>query len=702
MKESGHYPPRDIVQKIASLRNKLHEHNYRYYVLDQPVISDAAYDALLKELEELEKQYPELITPDSPTQRVGTAPLDTFNRIEHRLPMFSLSNTYDTKEIIDFEQRVRKLIGDEQKITYVVEPKLDGLAVELVYEQGFFVRGSTRGDGFAGEDITLNLKTIGSLPLRFLPRPESAPERVDIRGEVVMPRQELEALNRRRAEEGLPLFANPRNAAAGSLRQLDPRITAKRRLDLFCYAVGYHEGVTFTSQWQLLSQLESWGFKVTENRYLADSGEEIIARCQQIEGLRDQLPYDIDGTVIKVNPLVLQRQLGEKSRSPRWAIAYKFKAQEETTKILDIIVQVGRTGALTPVAIMEPVRVGGVEISRATLHNFDDLHHKDIRIGDRVVVKRAGDVIPEVIAPITALRTGTEQPFPLPTRCPVCGAHVIREPEGIIYRCTAGLSCPAQLTGSIFHFGSKRAMDIDGLGMKLVEQLVEKGIVKDIADLYNLDAKTLAGLERFGEKSARNLLEAIEASKHRSLNRFIYGLGIRHVGEHLAKVVVHHCPELLASGPPDPDTLMNIPEIGPQVAQSIYEFFREKKNLRVIQKLLDYGVNPQPPATTEGLQPLAGKTFVITGTLSQPRSVIKSQLEQAGARVSGTISSQTDYLLAGKKPGKKLNQALNVNVAIISEAELNALLNPRPAENDNQPLLPLLEQQPEPEKNHEK
>jgi DNA ligase (NAD+) len=702
MKETGHNPPPNIVQKIASLRDKLHDHNFRYYVLDQPVISDSAYDAMLMELEELEKQYPELITPDSPTQRVGTAPLDSFNRIEHRLPMLSLSNTYDTQEIIDFEQRVQKLIGDEQKITYVVEPKLDGLAVELVYEQGLFIRGSTRGDGFAGEDITLNLKTIGSLPLRFLPRSESVPERVDIRGEVVMPRQELEALNRRRAEEGLPPFANPRNAAAGSLRQLDPRITAKRRLDLFCYAVGYHEGITFTSQWQLLSQLESWGFKITENRYLANSGEEIIACCRQIETLRNQLPYDIDGTVIKINSLALQQHLGEKSRSPRWAIAYKFKAQEETTKILDIIVQVGRTGALTPVAIMEPVRVGGVEISRATLHNFDDLHHKDIRIGDRVVVKRAGDVIPEVIAPITALRTGTEQPFPLPTRCPVCGAHVIREPEGIIYRCTAGLSCPAQLTGSIFHFGSKRAMDIDGLGMKLVEQLVEKGIVKDIADLYNLDAKTLAGLERFGEKSARNLLEAIEASKHRSLNRFIYGLGIRHVGEHLAKVVVHHCPDLLASGPPDPDTLMNIPEIGPQVAQSIYEFFREEKNLRVIQKLLDYGVNPQPPATTEGLQPLAGKTFVITGTLSQPRSVIKSQLEQAGARVSGTISSQTDYLLAGKKPGKKLNQALNVNVAIISEAELNALLNPRPAENDNQPLLPLLEQQPEPEKNHEK
>ena len=701
MKESGHHPPRNIIQKIASLRDKLHEHNYRYYVLDQPVISDAAYDAMLKELERLEKQYPELVTPDSPTQRVGTAPLDSFNRIEHRVPMFSLSNTYDTREIIDFEQRMQKLIGDEQKITYVVEPKLDGLAVELVYERGIFVRGSTRGDGFAGEDITLNLKTIGSLPLRFRPRSESAPERVDIRGEVVMPRQELEALNRRRAEEGLPLFANPRNAAAGSLRQLDPRITARRRLDLFCYAVGYHEGVTFTSQWQLLSQLESWGFKVTENRYLADSGEEIIARCQQIENLRNQLPYDIDGTVIKVNSLALQQQLGEKSRSPRWAIAYKFKAQEETTKILDIIVQVGRTGALTPVAIMEPVRVGGVEISRATLHNFDDLHHKDIRIGDHVVVKRAGDVIPEVIAPITALRTGTEKPFPLPTRCPVCGAHVIREPEGIIYRCTAGLSCPAQLTGSIFHFGSKRAMDIDGLGMKLVEQLVGKGIIKDIADLYNLDAETLAGLERFGEKSARNLLEAIEASKHRPLNRFIYGLGIRHVGEHLARVVVQHCPDLLISGPPDPDTLMNIPEIGPQVAQSIYEFFREKKNLSVIRKLLDYGVDPQPPETAEKSQPLAGKSLVITGTLSQPRNLVKDRLEKAGARVSGTVSPQTDYLLAGKNPGSKLERARNLNVSVISETELEILLNPSSSGSETQPLLPLLEQQPEPEKNHE-
>ena len=701
MKESGHHPPRNIIQKIASLRDKLHEHNYRYYVLDQPVISDAAYDAMLKELERLEKQYPELVTPDSPTQRVGTAPLDSFNRIEHRVPMFSLSNTYDTREIIDFEQRMQKLIGDEQKITYVVEPKLDGLAVELVYERGIFVRGSTRGDGFAGEDITLNLKTIGSLPLRFRPRSESAPERVDIRGEVVMPRQELEALNRRRAEEGLPLFANPRNAAAGSLRQLDPRITARRRLDLFCYAVGYHEGVTFTSQWQLLSQLESWGFKVTENRYLADSGEEIIARCQQIENLRNQLPYDIDGTVIKVNSLALQQQLGEKSRSPRWAIAYKFKAQEETTKILDIIVQVGRTGALTPVAIMEPVRVGGVEVSRATLHNFDDLHHKDIRIGDRVVVKRAGDVIPEVIAPITALRTGTEQPFPIPTRCPVCGAHVIREPEGVIYRCTAGLSCPAQLTGSIFHFGSKRAMDIDGLGTKLVEQLVEKGIVKDIADLYHLDLQTLTGLERFGEKSARNLLEAIEASKHRPLSRFIYGLGIRHVGEHLARVVVHHCPNLLASGPPDPDTLMNIPEIGPQVAQSLYEFFREEKNLQVIQKLLAYGVNPQPPETTRELQPLAGKTLVITGTLSQPRSQVKDRLEKAGARVSGTVSPQTDYLLAGKNPGNKLERARNLNVSVISETELAILLNSSSSGSEVQSSLPLFEQQLEPEKSHE-
>lgn len=691
MKKFQKGPSPDIIKKISSLRDDLHYHNYRYYVLDQPVISDAAYDTMIKELEELEKKYPELVTLDSPTQRVGAAPLDTFKRTEHRLPMFSLSNTYNTQEISDFDQRIRKLLGDEAEITYVIEPKLDGLAVELVYEQGKFIRGSTRGDGLTGEDITHNLKTIGSLPLCFLPQPTPFPHSIDIRGEVVMPHQELINLNRNRAKQGLPLFANPRNAAAGSLRQLDPQITARRHLDLFCYAVGFREDMDFDNQWGLLNQLESWGFKVTENRYLASNSQEVIKYCQEIETLRNQLPYDIDGAVIKVNSLALQQQLGEKSRSPRWAIAYKFKAQEETTKVIDIIVQVGRTGALTPVAVMEPVRVGGVEVSRATLHNFDDLQTKDIRIGDRVIIKRAGDVIPEVIAQITTLRDGSEQPFPPPTHCPVCGAHVIREPEGVIYRCTAGLACPAQLTGSIFHFGSKRAMDIDGLGIKLVEQLVEEKIVKNIADLYSLDATILTGLDRFGEKSAHNLLTAIEESKNCPLDRFIFGLGIRHVGEHLAKVVVRNFPDILEAGPPEVEELIAIPEIGPQVAQSIYEFFREEKNLQVIRKLLDRGVSPKAPSTTKNTQPLAGKTFVITGTLSKPRSQLKSRLEEAGARVSGTISQQTNYLLVGKNPGSKLKKAKALEVAIISEQELENLFTGSPAKINIQPSLPFFE-----------
>ena len=697
MKKAEEKIPPEVMQRCSQLRKDLHYHNYRYYTVDQPVISDSAYDAMLQELENLEKKYPELITPDSPTQRVGSTPLDKFSRVEHRLPMFSLSNTYNTQEIIDFEQRVHKFLGNEQQITYVVEPKLDGLAVELVYEQGIFVRGSTRGDGFTGEDISHNLKTIGSLPLCFLPQSAPFPQRIDIRGEVVMPLQELENLNRIRGREGLPLFANPRNAAAGSLRQLDPKITSRRHLDLFCYAIGYQEGMHFDSQWELLSQLESWGFKVTKDRCLAENSQEIIAFCHKIETLRTQLPYEIDGAVIKVNSLALQRELGEKSRSPRWAIAYKFKAQEETTKIIDIIVQVGRTGALTPVAIMEPIRVGGVEVSRATLHNFDDLQNKDIRIGDQVIIKRAGDVIPEIIAPIISLRDGSERSFPPPSHCPVCGAHVIREPEGVIYRCTAGLACPAQLTGSIFHFGSKRAMDIDGLGIKVVEQLVEKKIVKDLADLYKLDKNILAGLDRFGEKSAHNLLAAIEASKHCPLHRFIYGLGIRHVGEHLAKVVSSNFPSLLETGPPGIETLMAIPEIGPQVAQSIYEFFQEEKNLQVIRKLLDRGVKPQSPVKTSRNQPLSGKNFVITGTLTQPRNLIKKQLEELGARVSSTVSQQTAYLLAGKNPGSKLKRALELNVVIISEAELEKLIAGMPATTEFQSSLPLFDIQQNPE-----
>ena len=445
----------EIVEKINSLRQQINYHNYRYYVLDQPVIADVHYDALLRELEALEKQYPELITPDSPTQRVGSRPLDKFTKIEHRLPMYSLANTYSTAEISSFDQRLKKMLGTDEELAYVVEPKLDGLAVELVYENGIFQYGLTRGDGIIGEDITANLKTIGSLPLAFLPNSDPLPPRIDLRGEVVMHRRELEKLNQSRTREGLPLFANPRNAAAGTLRQLDPRVAARRKLDLFCYAIGYHQGINFTSQWELLQQLEDWGFKVTPDRFLAAGCAEVINACQKIEAKRQGLEYEIDGAVIKVNSLELQRRLGEKSRSPHWAVAYKFKAQEATTRLSEIIVQVGRTGVLTPVAIMEPVQLSGVEISRATLHNFADLASKDIRVGDQVIVKRAGDVIPEIVAPIPELRDGSEQVFHPPSECPICGAHLLKEPDGTIIRCTAGLSCPAQLKGSITHFASK-------------------------------------------------------------------------------------------------------------------------------------------------------------------------------------------------------------------------------------------------------
>ena len=460
MEQKQAIPDERIVKRLEALRREITYHNHRYYILDQPVISDSAYDSLLRELEALEAQYPELITLDSPTQRVGATPLEKFSKVDHLLPMLSLSNTYASQEIIDFDERLKRALAMDGELTYIVEPKLDGLAVELVYEQGIFVRGSTRGNGFTGEDISQNLKTIASLPLCFLSR-DAAPARIDIRGEVVMPLDEFEKLNQERAREGHPLFANPRNAAAGSLRQLDARITAGRRLDLFCYGAGYHQGISFATQQEVLNQLASWGCKVTSQRYQVTGSQAVIECCQVIEALRNQLPYEIDGTVIKVDSLLLQQQLGEKSRSPRWAIAYKFKARQETTHVVDITIQVGRTGALTPVAIMEPVRIGGVEVSRATLHNFTDLLHKDIRIGDRVIIERAGDVIPEIVAALPAARNGCERPVPLPEACPVCGAHVMREPDGIILRCTAGLSCPAQLKGTISHFAGKRAMDID-------------------------------------------------------------------------------------------------------------------------------------------------------------------------------------------------------------------------------------------------
>jgi DNA ligase (NAD+) len=665
--------PEDARRRVSELRREINFHDYRYYVLDDPVISDAAYDRLRAELVELEERFPELITPDSPTQRVGAAPREGFAKVEHRLPMYSLSNTYEIAEIRDFDQRLKRLLGRNDDLTYVVEPKLDGLAVELTYDHGRFIRGSTRGDGVTGEDITPNLKTIGALPLEFLPGDTPPPATVDIRGEVVMHLAELQRLNEQRAIAGAPPFANPRNAAAGSLRQLDPRITAARRLDLFCYALGFHDPVGCATQWEVLDLLAAWGFKVTPDRYRAYGGAEVIEACQRIAARRNALPYEIDGAVIKLDRLDLQEEIGTKSRSPRWAVAWKFPPRQETTRVIDIVTQVGRTGVLTPVAVLEPVHIGGVEVHRATLHNFSDLAKKDIRIGDRVVVERAGDVIPEVVAPLPAARTGGERQVLPPATCPVCGAPVAADPGGIMLRCPAGLSCPAQLKGSIVHFAAKRAMDIDGLGARLADQLVEKGLVHDVADIYTLTTKDLAGLERMADKSAANLVAAIDLSRTRPLNRLLFALGIPLVGEHLAMLLAAHFPDILQHCPTC-ETLKAIPEIGPRVAASVTTFFAAPGNRRVLEKLAAAGVRPGIPVVRPSPQPLAGAVIVITGTLSRPRAEVKTRLERAGARVSDSVSRKTTFLLAGAGAGSKLAKARELGVDIIDEDRLEELL----------------------------
>ncbi|MBN2232409.1 MAG: NAD-dependent DNA ligase LigA [Deltaproteobacteria bacterium] len=665
--------PENARRRAAELRREINFHDHRYYVLDEPVIADAAYDRLRAELAELENRHPELVTPDSPTQRIGAAPREGFVKAAHRLPMYSLSNSYEMEEVRDFDRRLRRLFGRDDELTYVVEPKLDGLAVELTYDHGRFACGSTRGDGVTGEDITANLKTIGALPLAFLPGDTPPPATVDIRGEVVMHLTELKRLNERRGAAGEPPFANPRNAAAGSLRQLDPRVTAERRLDLFCYALGFHDLVDCTAQWEVLELLERWGFRVTPDRYRATGAAEVIDACRRIEARRGELPYEIDGTVIKLDRLKLQDEAGSKSRSPRWAVAWKFPARQETTRVVDIVIQVGRTGVLTPVAVLEPVHIGGIEVHRATLHNFSDLAEKDVRIGDRVVVERAGDVIPEIVAPVTAARTGSERQIPPPAVCPVCGAPVAADPGGIMHRCTAGLSCPAQLKGSIFHFAGRRAMDIDGLGTRLVDQLVERGMVQNVADLYTLTGDDLAGLDRMADKSAANLLHAIDASRTRPLGRLLFALGIRLVGEHLAMLLAARFPDILRRCP-DRETLEAIPEIGPRVAASVTEFFAAPGNRQVLEKLTAAGVRPEVPAPPPAHQPLADAVIVITGTLNRPRAEVKARLEQAGARITGSVSRQTTFLIAGTEAGSKLEKARQLGIDIIDENRLNELL----------------------------
>lgn len=663
----------EVQQRIQHLRDEINYHNYRYYVLDDPEISDAEYDRLLRELQSLEQQYPELITPDSPTQRVGAAPQAAFESVAHSVPMLSLDNAFDAAEVKEFDARLRRLLAPGEPVEYVVEPKFDGLAVELIYEAGRFVQGSTRGDGYVGENITQNLKTIKSVPLKLIERSLPAPQRLELRGEVVIPIKAFEELNRQRAANGEMLFANPRNAAAGSLRQLDPRITASRPLDIFCHSVGQVVGYNFQTHWQFLETITRWGLKAAPQRRLCRSLTEIFQFYDELGQQRDQLPFEIDGMVIKVNSLAQREAIGMKTRSPRWAIAYKFPARQEITQILDIKAQVGRTGTLTPVAIMKPVRVGGVEVSRATLHNQDEIDKKDVRIGDWVVVQRAGDVIPEVVKVVTSRRTGAEKPYRLPSTCPVCGGHVVRLPGEAAHRCQ-NLSCPAQLKQQIGHFASRTAMDIEGLGDKLIDQLVDKGLVADVADLYALSKEQWIQLERMGEKSAQNILEALEKSKRIPLPRFIYSLGIRFVGEHAAELLAKHFRTIDNLKNASYEELLTIYEIGPQSAQSIVQFFSEPKNLATIERLLQAGVTIQPVEEPVGDR-LAGKVFVFTGELeSFSRSEAEKLVASLGGRATSSVSKKTDFVVVGKAPGSKADRARELGVQILTEAEFKAMV----------------------------
>ncbi|MBI4755260.1 MAG: NAD-dependent DNA ligase LigA [Betaproteobacteria bacterium] len=667
--------PESDFRRARWLRAEIERHNHAYYVLDAPLIPDAEFDKLFSELESLERRFPSLVTPDSPTQRVGAAPAPEFRQVDHLSPMLSLGNAFAEGDVVAFDRRVREGLGQDH-VEYAVEPKFDGLAVSLAYVDGVFVLGATRGDGYRGEDVTANLRTVRSIPLA-LQGDHPQGRRVEVRGEVLMFRRDFERLNNVQRAAGEKEFANPRNAAAGSLRQLDPRVTARRPLRFFAYSVSGDEdsGLPETHS-GCMERLAQWGFPVSPQRRVVTGAAGLLSYYREIGERRVSLPYDIDGVVYKVNLLADQGRLGFVSRAPRFAVAHKYPGEEAVTEVLDIEVQVGRTGALTPVARLKPVFVGGVTVTNATLHNEDEIRRKDVRIGDFVNVRRAGDVIPEVLGVLRARRSGHERAFVLPSQCPICGSHVVRAADEAVARCSGGLVCPAQRKQALLHFASRRAMDIDGLGDKLVDQLVDAKMVRTPADLLRLREADLAGLERMGERSAKKLVEAIDRSKATTLARFIFALGIRNVGESTSRDLAAHFGSMEALQHASEDELQRVPDVGPAVASSVSAFFCERHNIEVIEQLRDLGVRWGEIAPREHAAGAAERrTFVLTGTLPNiTRERAKEMIESAGGRVVGSVSRKTDYVVAGSEPGSKLEKARELGINVIGETELRELV----------------------------
>ena len=674
-KQSGNSEHR-IERRIDALREEINAHNYRYHVLDDPVLPDVEYDKLLIELIELEKSHPSLVTPDSPTQRVGAKPVGGFVEVQHDLPMLSLGNAFSDEAVEDFDKRVRERIKSAGPICYAAEPKLDGTAISIIFENGKLTRAATRGDGLTGEDVTHNVRTISSIPLKL--RGRGYPRYLEVRGEIFMPRAGFNALNDKARKAGEKTFVNPRNAAAGSLRQLDPRLTAERPLDMFAYSVGQvRDGQLPACHTKALARLRDWGLKVCPESEVAEGPEGCLRYFQQLAQRRDDLPYDIDGVVYKVDDFELQAQLGFVSRAPRWAIAHKFPAQEQLTTVVAIEWQVGRTGTVTPVARLKPVFVGGVTVSNATLHNFDELQRKDVRVGDTVIVRRAGDVIPEVVRVLTEKRKGRPRKIKLPEDCPICGSEVIKPEDDAAARCTGGLFCSAQRKESLKHFASRRALDIEGLGSKLIEQLVDCQLVKVPADFYALSAEMLLGLDRMGPKSAENLVAALQKSKQATFDRFLYALGIREVGEATALNLANYFRSLEKLAAASEEELQAVPDVGPVVATHIAAFFRQKHNQEVIEDLIKHGVHwPMPQAPIKPNHELAGLTVVLTGSLTKfTRDEAKARITALGGKVAGSVSNKTDLVVYGENAGSKLQKARDLSVKIMDESQFISALS---------------------------